>query len=369
MKTILTFLLACLLMSGWSSGLASRSLSKGPRDLFPVKQNDKWGYIDNTGKIVIEPQFKSADKFSEGLAVVEVGHRTYGYIDDSGKFVLRPQYRDQAGKFSEGLAFVAIGEGVERKAVYIDKTGKTIIDANLTGGLDFHDGLALVAIAGDESTKFKDKIGYIDKSGKYVINLQFESIQAYDFSGGLAVIEVGGKTGYRVGYIDKTGNLVVGPQFDQVLVREGISLGKNAEFASFSEGLAAVCQGEPRKCGFIDKSGKVVIALQFDIALNFSEGLAVVKIANKYGFIDKSGKVVIKPQFDGSLKFSEGLAWVMVGKMCGYIDETGKMVINPRYDFAFDFSKGLAMVVVGMGRESKMGYIDKTGKYIWNPTN
>lgn len=364
MKITLTLALICLSLLG----LASCSLWKSEKHLFPVKQNNKWGYIDNTGKIIIEPQFQFADKFSEGLALVDIGNRKMGYIDHSGQFVINPQFGD-AGKFSEGLAFVLVDHNVdgrvERKAAYIDKTGKIILEPpQLIGGLNFHDGLASVRMGtGDKSTNSKDKFGYIDKSGKQVINLQFESVEAYDFSEGLAAIEAGG-----VGYIDKTGTLVVKPQFDEVLLREGISLGKKAELASFSEGFAAVCQGKPRKCGFIDKSGNVVIALQFDLALPFSEELAVIKIGDKYGFVDKSGKIIINPQFDGAMKFSEGLAWVMTDKKSGYIDKTGKMVITPQFDFAQDFSQGLALVQLGMGSEGKIGYIDKSGKYIWNPT-
>jgi hypothetical protein len=38
--------------------------------------------------------------------------------------------------------------------------------------------------------------------------------------------------------------------------------------------------------------------LQFDDCRSFSEGLAVVKIEDKWGYIDKTGKIVINPQFD-----------------------------------------------------------------------
>ncbi|HDS29982.1 MAG TPA: WG repeat-containing protein, partial [Firmicutes bacterium] len=51
--------------------------------------------------------------------------------------------------------------------------------------------------------------------------------------------------------------------------------------------------------GFIDKTGQYVINPQFDFAFDFSEGLAPVKIAEKWGFIDKTGQFVINPQFDG----------------------------------------------------------------------
>lgn len=54
--------------------------------LFPVYQNGKRGYIDKTGKIVINPQFDDARHFTEGLASVNIGDK-WGYIDKAGKIV------------------------------------------------------------------------------------------------------------------------------------------------------------------------------------------------------------------------------------------------------------------------------------------
>ncbi|NLZ99754.1 MAG: WG repeat-containing protein, partial [Clostridiaceae bacterium] len=50
----------------------------------------KWGYIDETGAFVIEPQFDSAQSFLDnGLALVEVDGK-WGYIDETGAFVIEP---------------------------------------------------------------------------------------------------------------------------------------------------------------------------------------------------------------------------------------------------------------------------------------
>lgn len=75
--------------------------------LAPVQMSDKWGFIDKSGKHVIEPQFDEVYRFSEGLALVRIGSK-WGFIDKSGKHVIEPQF-DQAASFSEGLAPVQIG--------------------------------------------------------------------------------------------------------------------------------------------------------------------------------------------------------------------------------------------------------------------
>lgn len=73
---------------------------------------------------------------------------------------------------------------------------------------------------------------------------------------------------------------------------------------------------------FIDKTGKVVINLKklgVNEAYPFSEGLAQVKIKDKWGYINKAGKLVIPAKFDGASAFHEGLAWVRIGGLLGCI--------------------------------------------------
>jgi len=236
----------------------------------------KYGFIDKSGKVVIEPQFDRAGSFSEGFAWVKKDDK-WGFTDKNGKVVIGPQF-DLVGDFSEGLALVKIG--------FI--------------------------------------WGYIDKNGKVVIEPQFNTVR--DFSEGVACVE----KDYKWGYIDKNGKMVIEPQFDWV--------------RDFSEGFA--CVEKDGKLGFIDKSGKMVIEPQFDDAGDFSVGLEKVEKGGKWGFIDKSGKMVIEPQFDDAESFSEGFAHVKKDGKWGYIDESGKMVIEPQFDNVSAFSEGFARVAI-----------------------
>ncbi|MGI7157691.1 WG repeat-containing protein, partial [Campylobacter coli] len=58
-----------------------------------VGLNGKWGFIDKSGKFVIEPKFDSIWDFSEGLAKVGLNGK-YGLIDKSGKIVIEPKFDD-----------------------------------------------------------------------------------------------------------------------------------------------------------------------------------------------------------------------------------------------------------------------------------
>lgn len=126
------------------------------------------------------------------------------------------------------------------------------------------------------------------------------------------------------------------------------------------------------KRGYIDSSGRIVIRPQFDDAWSFSEGLAPVRVGERWGFIDQTGKIVIAPQFFHVMPFKDGLAVVgslfksgainnRVGNY-GYIDNTGHFAIAPQFRVAFDFSNGLARIQT---EDYKDGYIDKSGKVVF----
>jgi len=313
-----------------------------------------YGYINKTGKIVIKPELEAAFCFSNGLAPAGVYNgkeMKYGYLNKGGNFVIQPQFED-AQKFSENLAAVDIGN----KCGFIDNKGKLVIEPKYDAQYEVKSYFRLPNNEPDENPAIHFSI----------------------FSEGLAPVAVGDPSGL-FGYIDKTGKFVIQPKFIAA--------------HSFSQGLAAVRMG--KKWGYINKLGNVVINPQFQAAGDFSENLAPVRIPGdvhfihpfthteaytdgSWGFIDKTGKVIIAPKFDGANAFSEGLACVRIidpkeGYVVGYINCKGEMVISPRFGSGRSFSSGLAAVRVftkewGIIPNQKWGYIDKTGQIKIKPT-
>jgi hypothetical protein len=223
------------------------------------------------------------------------------------------------------------------------------------------------------------KCGYIDKQGNPAIPVQFD--ECWEFSEGLAGVKVGEKWGF----IDTTGKFVVEPRFQDESRQVKKSFTKTPwtevvhTVESFSDGLALVKMGE--KWGYLEKTGATAIDPQFDGAAPFSEGLAAVRMGDKHGYIDTKGVLVIPVGFDEAWHFSGGLAAVKSGKTWGYVDKQGKMVIEPRFeakrevrkiagikvDIDFnefsDFHEGLAAVNVG----GQWAYMDKEGKTVIKP--
>lgn len=94
--------------------------------LAPVLSFNKLGFIDKTGKVVIEPMFRETSGFSEGLAAVKIigsdGRYVWGYIDRAGRFAIFPRFRE-AHPIAGGLARVATADGKEQ---LIDGAGKVV---------------------------------------------------------------------------------------------------------------------------------------------------------------------------------------------------------------------------------------------------
>src|SRR5689334_9218630 len=93
--------IACRLVVTTMLALSAVSAISGP--LFPFNSNNRWGYMDKSGKQVIGPQFERAQNFSGDLAPVRLGR--WGYANTAGKIIINPQF-DEATPFREGLALV-----------------------------------------------------------------------------------------------------------------------------------------------------------------------------------------------------------------------------------------------------------------------
>ena len=158
------------------------------------------------------------------------------------------------------------------------------------------------------------------------------------------------------GYIDRAGAWKIEPQYKRV-----------GPFC----GDRAAAQRVDSLWIYIDRQGEP-IGEPWDGAEAFTEGRGLVTVykgGDKFlhGYIDTSGKLVIPAGFAGARLFSEGLAAVRVGDKWGYIDRDGSMAIAPRFAEAEAFRGGRAVVRVSEGFAKNSGLIDKSGKFIVEP--
>lgn len=242
---------------------------KGFEDgLVPIKQGDKWGYLNTQGKLAIPAKYDHVDDFSGGFAPVKTGE----------KFVI------------------------------VDTQGNEIaVDGAVTDMRKFSESLAPYRAA-------DKKFGFVGTDGKIAIPAQFESV-GY-FKNGLAWAKAAGK---NVGYINTKGEWVIKPDFQ---------VGKEFEEES---GLARIKTSDD-KWAYVSKSGELTFLKGTDIFEDFSNGLVRGKQGGKFGFLNAKGEWVIKPEFDGCRDFKNGYAAVQKEKSWGIIDKSGKWIIEPKFD-------------------------------------
>ncbi len=83
--------------------------------------NGKWGFVDLTGNVVIEPKYSSAKSFSNGLAAVSDGEK-WGFIDKKGKLVIEYTFLDADYFNSKGCCMVESANNVwQLLALYITR--------------------------------------------------------------------------------------------------------------------------------------------------------------------------------------------------------------------------------------------------------
>lgn len=178
--------------------------------LCPVKINDKWGYIDYTGKLVIDTIYDDAYSFSEGLARVEKGEESW-FIDKNGKKVISVE--EAITDFVCNRAAVVKNE----KKCLIDKTGKIICNLDADDIYSYSEEDHLATIRKD------DKAAKIDTMGNIVLSTDYRLIS--HFINGVAMVkrnnyisnesENEGKNG-RSGCIDSLGNEIISPHHTSV---------------------------------------------------------------------------------------------------------------------------------------------------------
>lgn len=189
--------------------------------LIRFEQNERWGYKNSLGKVVIEPQFEIAEDFSaEGIAAV-VDAKGWAYIDRKGNIVVRPfNYDNGPDPFQEGLARFVADDG---KIGFFNKKGRPVIQPQFGSAFYFKEGLAAVCVkcreevSGDARVIRGGKWGYINHKGEMVIKPQYD--RAFPFEKGLAQVCLGCSeqtigehsivTGGMWGSINKNGKVVV----------------------------------------------------------------------------------------------------------------------------------------------------------------
>jgi hypothetical protein len=179
-----------------------------------VQNSGKYGFINESGKLVIPLEYTGAEPYSEGLAGVAQDHK-YGFIDMEGKLVIPYQF-DRVQSFTGGLAAV-LQHG---KWGFVDASGKLVVPCaydrvgpnkglicvQLDGKWGFvnQEGVLIVPCIYDQETyvsydaivvKLNGKYGYINRKGRALTPIKYDFAE-HCFSTGMGWVTLNGKREY-----------------------------------------------------------------------------------------------------------------------------------------------------------------------------
>jgi hypothetical protein len=164
---------------------------------FQYMENDKTGFRDLDGNIVIKAIYDSAEMFSEEHSAVEINGK-WGLINEKGDYIIKLKY-DRLGDLKNSLLSFRDGD----KVGFLNINEEIIIKPEFYWADEFSEGLCVVST--DFRSKEPRKYGYIDTTGKLVVDYIYDD--ALKFENGKGIIRLN----KYWGAIDKTGKIIAEP--------------------------------------------------------------------------------------------------------------------------------------------------------------
>ncbi|MGZ4033683.1 MAG: WG repeat-containing protein [Bacteroidia bacterium] len=301
------------------------------KEIASFKSGNKFGYKTLDGEIIVKPEFDVVGSFENGFAQVEEGNK-WGFINEKGKLVSELKYENDGWFSKEGIAHVKLN-GLYG---FIDKTGKEIIPFVYEDTWGFNDGIAMV--------KKNGLWGFIDTKGTIVIPIEYTDFKYNRWSEGV----IGACKNQKWGFIDRNNKIVIPFDYTDVGVfSEGLALASESYekwgyIDHNNNKVIPFIYENPDFCGF-DSPG-------------FVNGIAQVRLNNKSGYVNKKNEIVIPLKYYCIQTFYNGYAFAEVDSgaqtlggwdnkvfQYGYVASSGKEYFKDYKDLkTYDWKVGSA---------------------------
>lgn len=266
-------------------------------DMCPVKRDGKWGFVDQTGTLIIPCEWDDFDTARGGHIPVKRDGK-WGAINQAGVLVVPCEWK-YLGAENDGGYTVTDFSGYE---------GALAANGTVLIPCDRYKYVGPV-INGARSICQDEMWGLCTATGEIITPCQWYATGA--FHEGLAWVTGEART---YGYINMQGEVVIPCQYIYA--------------GNFVSGSAVVHLGNG-DYQMIDTEGKYLFETAWPEMDSYSpDELLRVCRDGMYGYINRRGEVVIPPQYDDAREFRDGLALVTQGNETFWIDETGARVLD-----------------------------------------
>lgn len=281
-------------------------------DLACVKIDELYGFIDNTGEFVIEPQYETSGYFVKGISIVKKDG-FFGVIDKNNKEIVPFIYEDAQTTYIDDLITVK----KDGKYGCINLKNETVVDFISTDIIyvsSYGSDHKIAIVTGDDGKK-----GFIDLVTNFSVPTIYTDVNAW----GSPDINIIGLSlgGYKHGFVNLDTQTIVEPlSSNYIWFYNNYSVYGNLATISVNG-----------KYGIINSQGEIIIEPTYSFLGSFDDnGLAFVDINNKFGCINTKGELVIDAVYDSPFYFTNGLAKVSMDGKAMIINTTGEIVdIDP----------------------------------------
>lgn len=314
-----------------------------------IDNQKKWGYIDENGEFIVEAKYDRVDKFGpSGLAKVEL-QGNLGVINSKGEEILKTEYQN-IGEFKNGYFPAFNGKFYQlfdyQGVVQNIGSNEYIHIGPLEDGL-----LSIVDITDDRKIKY----GYIDKSGKLIIEPKYAL--GYDF------------------YKDRT--IVKDYQEDKYLVinkKEDIIKELDYEDLSNTLDREYFVYKNKDKIGIIDYEGNPIIELDKDMELiGLDRGLIGVGLSDghdtNYGIMQENGQYLVEPKAFDIVFLGEGLFAISddldeTGYRYYIINSDGNRITDNLYYLVGGRERKIERGIISVSDGEKTFALDRDGRIV-----
>jgi hypothetical protein len=300
-----------------------------------VMQNNLWGVLNDSSRMIYPPTFGLAGNFGERLAVVQVGN-SVGLINKQGDMIAEPKYlraqvfedmarlQNEDGTWQQ-LPFDSLGRPIRRMRLYVaGRAAQQDISAQ---------SAELSKEQQYQQLGWYQKKGYWawrhPRTGEFVIKGNLREVHPLPEKGiSIVVKEFLGKAGQsvlRYGLVDhRRGKWLAPPGFLHIYKED------------FEKGNMARVTKSDFTRGIINRRGQVRLFNQVTEIRPFFHGLAIVEFRNDKLAILKKDGTFAKPFVSTGLSeitdFEDGVALFRTQGKWGAVDSLLRIKIPPTYN-------------------------------------
>ncbi len=265
---------------------------------------ERWGYMNERGKIVIDCAYTAAEPFDiSGVAAVYNAQGEAALINDKGENITGWQRAPQSVEYENSIVAFRYAD----RTVYFTASGSRV--GEFMGAVGFPmDERVCVKVGKGEQTRY----GYVDLEGASVIAPVY--LEAAQFCAGRALVR------------DLQGNChLIGRDGREVIA---LPPGADPAYLKIYQDDVIILKSRQGKYALYSLGEKRFLAsYSYDEILPFEGARAMMRVDTKWGLLDEKGQEAVAPTYPYMSYLGSGLYAVRgVDAGASVMDENGKIV-------------------------------------------